>query len=230
MKASFFGTPVGDQMVDSQRYPDTIKNYLSEEQELLSVISRNFDTIVEVGCMQGRLLKWVAEQRKRYIGIDVEDGYLEAWKALSSESESSLIEFVLGDAQDLKGSLSKLNHPVSPSSTILVFPFNSFGNIMDVRKAVSSLASIGMKFILFSYDTTAYANEVRAEYYRSCGLRAIHKTESDEAVIFSSTEGMKSHAYQSHFLKQCFRQSGVDVTAIPFGKIGVGWSNVAVMP
>jgi hypothetical protein len=227
MNTQFFGTAVGDQMVNPHRYSDSIKKYLTAEHAFLEGVSRPFSTIVEVGCMQGRLVEWCVGQQKRYIGIDVECGYQDAWSTYQ-QRYGDAIEFVRGDAQKLSEVVKRIKKPLSVSSTLFVFPFNSFGNIENVQAAVQSLSEVKMKFVIFSYDTISYANQVRAEYYRMCGLSDITQINSDEGVIFSSREGLKSFAYHISFLSKCFKHHGTLVEPASFGDIGIAWNNIFI--
>jgi hypothetical protein len=215
----FYASGLGDRLIDSETFPLTILGFLQGEEAVLRVISRDVDTLIEVGCMEGRWLEWAMEMRKRYVGIDVVSRYIQ--ECLSRIARMNLssdqCQCMLGSATDLESLKSCWSSSVHP---LVFFPFNSFGNMEDPCAVIESLRKSGMPFLVSSYDTSAYATACRLEYYANCQYGDLQCVENDRGVLFHSPDGLHSFAYHEDFLLHEFRKRGLGVEVIVFANIG----------
>lgn len=220
--SSFYGSPLGMRLIDESRYPDEIKDYLAEERRLLATLAEGAGVVVEVGCMEGRLADWARERGVRYFGLDVEPSFRECWDAREGAT------FVLGDALDLLGSLREHTAEIPADRSLVVFPFNSMGNVGDAAGVARSLREFGRRFVLLTYETTAAAQSIRHEYYRRCEYEQLHVEESAEGVRFTSSDGLDSVAYHPDYIRSVFARQGIELNSLGFARFGVAWTDLDI--
>ncbi len=215
----FYASGLGDRLIDSETFPPTILGFLQGEEAVLRGVSRDVDTLIEVGCMEGRWLEWAIGIGKRYVGIDVVSRYVQVClsRIACMNLSPSWYQCVLGSAVNLENLKSYWGSSVHP---LAFFPFNSFGNMEDPCAVIESLRKIGMPFLISSYDTSAYATACRLEYYANCQYSDLRCIEDDRGVLFHSPDGLHSFAYHEDFLLHEFRKRGLGVEVIVFADIG----------
>jgi hypothetical protein len=216
--------------MDPSCYNPAIKEYLEEERRLVDVIGYDVDVLAEVGCMRGAYLDWAIKHQKSYIGIDFMAEYIAYGQARIAEYGLSpdIYQFVHGNAEDLCylfdfGSLPPQRH-------LLLFPFNSIGNIVDLEQVLANLYQIQMPFLFSSYQTTEYATNVRSEYYINCGYQQVGTVRSPEGICVTSSDGLRSFAYYPEYLEKVCRNHGLFITAAPFSAIGMAYMANVISP
>jgi len=221
---NFYSSGLGDSLVDETKYPDEIISYLSLEQELVSSLVGRFDVIVEVGCMNGRYLNWAMRKGKKYLGVDiveryVKDGQERASRLLPKGSfrveicDATLIHLI----PEEKGWISKNN------KTLLLFPFNSFGNMSKYELVINSLFESRYPFVICSYLTNKYSTFARQQYYENCGYSNVKRIIDHRGVRFLSDDGLDTVAYEPKYVEHIFRKKGIEIKTIVFSGIGVAY-------
>lgn len=222
---NFYGVGKGDRLIDPLFYPKAIQLFLSEEEAQLNSLSSSFNLLVEVGCMHGRYLEWAEKNQKHYLGVDVVQRYISAGKERLNELGSSSLKhrFVLGRAEEISKLVVLSEWSVSPGRCLLLFPFNSFGNMSKPFLVAKSLSQKNLPFFISSYRTSVRATACRKEYYHNCGYDKLRTHTDKEGVRFTSSDGLNTIAYEEIFMQRLFRSVGVNARSVPFSEIGMAY-------
>lgn len=198
----FYACGLGDRLLDPMRYPAEIVEYLQEEERIVTTIEDSFDLLIEVGCVYGRYLDWAIAHKKSYIGIDIVERYVQDGRQIliNRQLPTDTFSFIVGDAETLGQIIQSDQLPVEPHRCLLLFPFNSFGNMSSAERVLQSLRTCNLPFIISSYQTTDYANASRHKYYESCEYRGMHMYHSEKGVRFTSPDGLNAIAYRIDYL------------------------------
>lgn len=227
---SFYGSGLGDRLIDESLFPNEIKDFLKDEEKLFSQINSSFDTLVEVGCMNGRYLEWAMKRKLWYVGIDVIPSYIDEGiiraKAIDYSAES---RFILGGAEELHVLLNWKALGINQAKTLLFFPFNSIGNMHDCVPVIRSLKKSETPFIISTYVTTTDANLCRQKYYDSCKYCGLHMNNDERGVTFISDDGLNTIAYHPEFIIKVFENEGLHVEAIKFSTLGIAYISSKIL-
>jgi len=221
----FYGKGKGDRLIDPLFYPKNIRLFLADEEALLNRLSPYFDLLVEVGCMHGRYLEWAIKNRKHYLGVDVVRRYISAGNARLGGfiSSTQKHKFVLGGAEKISKIVVPSDWDVNEERCLLLFPFNSFGNIFNPLPVVKSLSQKCLPFLISSYRTSMRATVCRDKYYRNCGYSRLRMHKSRKGIYFTSPDGLNTVAYGRSFIQQMFRSVGMGVCLVSFSQIGMAY-------
>ena len=219
---NFYDSGLGDRLIDEKRYSLEILSYLAGEKKIVAELLARYETLIEVGCMNGRYLDLAVEKEKRYIGIDVVKRYVdEANRTIKDKKLSPKDFFALNISAE---NLESLFVGKEISKPILVFPFNCFGNMTSFKEVVDTLIRLKKPFAVFSYGTDPYSDSVREKYYKSCGYKSIDKVVDITGHRFVSPEGLNTIAYEKDFLINFFRDRNVEITPESFSRFGIYYS------
>lgn len=221
----FYGKGKGDRLIDPLFYPKSIRLFLIDEEMLLNRLSQSFDLLVEVGCMHGRYLEWAVDNGKHYLGVDVVRRYVSAGKSRLEKFRRSSMKhkFVLGGAENISKIVVPSDWNVTAERCLLLFPFNSFGNMPDPFSVATSLGQGCLPFLISSYRTSVKATTCRERYYRNCGYRSLRRYKSGKGIRFTSPDGLNTMAYEKTFILELFRSVGMDVCLMSFSQIGMAY-------
>lgn len=186
--------------------PPAIRAHLDAERRLAATLLTGYAGLVEVGCADGSLLRPVATGE--YLGIDLADGAVAATRAAGGRA-------VRADVVDL-GTLPLPDRPL-----LVAFPFNVFGDLPDPGRALDAVAATGADVLLLTYDTSARAAAVRAEYYRACGLDGGLVT--DGLGVRFTAAPFTSSVYHRPVLSEWLAARGWQVTVRPYGAVGIAY-------
>ena len=230
-RPGFYASGLGDRLVDENRYSASIRRFLSAEKELLEVARASFEMLVEVGCMDGRYLRWAVACEKSYLGVEPVARYAAAARRSIARfgDDRSRYRAIRGSAESLDTLLGAETTGKKPA--LVFFPFNSFGNARDPWPILRALGNIGHPVLISSYRTTALATRSRQRYYERCAYRHLRKEASSQGIRFVTDEGLNSMAYEPEFLCALAADAGLDLAPIRFGGIGLAFvSSTAALP
>jgi|GEM_PF-1615228 hypothetical protein len=219
----FYQNGYGDRFIDPSLFNDEVAAFLQGEEQILNTVSCRLCGIIEVGCMHGRYMEWAIRHRKRYFGVDVVERYI-------SRGQQSLrkrglpaadYHFILGSMEQMPKILNDPHVSAHPEEYLMLFPFNSFGNMDYPEAAVRAMENLKLHAIISTYQTTDYATNARAEYYARCGYQDLHIVRDACKVGVTSAEGLRSYAFNPTYLIRQFRECGVPVVLMPFANIGM---------
>jgi hypothetical protein len=186
--------------------PPAVRTHLDAERRLASTLLAGYTGLVEVGCADGSLLRPVAP--REYLGIDLAEGAVAATRAAGGAA-------VRADVVDL-GTLALPGGPL-----LVAFPFNVFGDLPDPGRALDAVAAIGADALVLTYDTSARAAAVRADYYSACGLKGDLIT--DEVGVHFTAPPFTSSAYHRPVLHGWLAARGWRVTVRAYGAVGLAY-------
>jgi SAM-dependent methyltransferase len=195
---------------------------LEEESKLLATLLSPFDVVVEAGCMTGRNVKLVTALNKKYMGIDLEEKYIQTAKA--SYGLSSNVAFFCDDIIHLKTILSCLK--IENEKLVVVFPFNSFGNITDNKHTLDHLLREKYNVVIFTYTNSSFANMVRKNYYMRSGFLNLTVEQNANGVRFTSEAGLDSKAFSKEWFEKAGAATNTLFYSYQFSNIGVAYSNI----
>lgn len=226
----FYGIGLGSRLIDPVFFPGEIKQFLREEEGLLNSIRPLMDGIVEVGCMHGRHLDWAVHNSMRYTGIDVIDNYIEQGRNILRERhlDPGRYKLILGCAEDLAAILP--SDSVNACREVLLFPFNSLGNMSTPEPVLQAIKDVNRPFLITSYCTTQWANQIRHQYYSNCGYHGLQRLCDKRGVQFVSSDGLSSWAYHPEYLADLFRSCGFNAISTEFADIGIAYTNFELSP
>lgn len=221
----FYANGHGDRFMDPTCYNLAIKEYLEEERRLVDAIGLSVDVLAEVGCMRGAYLDWAIKHQKSYIGVDFIAEYIECGQARIAEYglPTDIYQFVHGSAENLSYLFNSSRLSLPPQRYLFLFPFNSIGNMVDLQQVLANLSQIQMPFLFSSYQTTEYATNARREYYINCGYKHVDVLHGAEGVCVTSSDGLRSFAYDPQYLQKICSNHGLLITAMPFSSIGMAY-------
>ncbi|MCL5021045.1 MAG: hypothetical protein M1339_05155 [Bacteroidetes bacterium] len=224
--SQFYEVGAGDRLVDPASYPQEILEYLSAESGFVSELGNHFDRLIEIGCMNGRYLEWAVHHNKFYIGVDPVLRYIEAAQANISALDLPRDRFIA--INDRAEHLQKITNTFCPTKSsadrsMAFFPFNSFGNADEPSKLVVALQKSRLRFLISSYQVSELASDCRRQYYLRAGCECISVKQSDEGVLFRTSNGLRSYAYDQEYLLQILRDHGATVHVKSLATIGVAY-------
>ncbi|HKV92562.1 MAG TPA: hypothetical protein VJW20_08450 [Candidatus Angelobacter sp.] len=220
---AFYQNGYGDRFIDSSLFNDEVAAFLRAEEQILNTLAPSMLGLVEVGCMHGRYLQWAIENRKRYFGVDVIHRYIQNGRRTIARRCLPVADyqFLLGGVEQLSTVVKDPHVHANPRQYLMLFPFNSFGNMDYPEEVIKSLKSVNLQFVISSYQTTEYATSARAEYYALCGYEDLRIIRDNHKVGVTSSEGLRSYAFNPTYLMRRFRESKIPVVLVPFVDIGM---------
>jgi SAM-dependent methyltransferase len=201
--------------------PPGVRRHLTAERAVVRGLLRagRYDAVAEVGCGDGTLLMAdVVHAGLHYLGIDVAGGAvtaaeLRAVPLRATSSRSVLV--VQADAADLA---TILTPALGELRLLVAFPFNVFGNLLEPWAVVRAVAELDAGIAVLTYDTTAAAAALRAEYYAACALPG--RLERDDAGVRFRCGPFRSDVHRPAVLRARLRAEGFDVAERTYGPAG----------
>lgn len=221
---NIYESGLGDELIDPENYNDEIKLYISEEAKLINELIDIYDSIVEVGCMYGRLLKNAVGKSKNYIGIDYSRTYIEKGNSLFSDLLSEKVQLINANCEEIH-TIYQIKALKGDEKSVLIFPFNSFGNINNITEAIKSISECNLSFFIFTYQCNSDATNIRLEYYKKSGFKNAVAYDSDDSIHIKDELGLNSHAYKDTWLTHEFAKHNVNIYKKSFGAIGTYFTN-----
>lgn len=189
--------------------PPAVQAHLAAERQLAAGLLPAYRGLVEVGCADGSLLRpSAAAAGLAYLGLDLAAGAVAATRAAGGDA-------VRADVVDI-GALALPAPPL-----LVALPFNVVGNLPDPGSAFGAVAGTGADVLVLTYDTGPGAAAVRSEYYRACGLEG--SLVADDLGVHFTAGAFRSSVYHPPVLAAWLRDLGWQVSAQPFGEVGVAY-------
>lgn len=187
----FYDSGAGDALADETALPNPILGYVHLETAIVKQVLNNFDALIEVGCMWGRLGNLALETNKPYLGIDVSPRYINLAKRRFGSSK--LCSLVCCDATDPSCSAIKIfNQSWKPTRPILVLPFNCIGNMDCPKSMIDQIERWQMDTLIFGYQDGPSQVRLLAEYFSKSGVGATNYSRGKKEISFNSSSGFQS--------------------------------------
>lgn len=221
----FYGSESGNRLIDENNYPLSIKKYLETEKQILNKYIKDYDIIIEVGCMVARNIQIAVLNKKKYIGVDIVPEYIKlANEVIKKRNLSDTCELLCINAEALDDILHKSKLIKNCYNPLFFFPFNSFGNIDNQVCTLKSLKKIkGATFIIFSYKTDVDTTNERLKYYGNCNYDNLIVRKEDIGIRCVATNGLNSMAYNEDYLVNCIENMDMQIETREFSEIGMAF-------
>lgn len=217
----FYKQGTGDVLTYPENYPDAIKQYLAAEKQLLLQCLQRFECIVEAGCTTGYYTDVVLSVGKDYVGVDI--ALHRIMRARQEFGNNPRCRFVCDDILNLEEIIADLSLPAQ--DTLIIFPFNAFGNLTQPDKILRFLAKTGIKCIISTYKTDLETQKMRTHYYLNCGFENLTCNYSSEGVRFFNSSGLNTVAYTERSFKDFFERNRLQLRSIVLGETGMAYMN-----
>ncbi|MEK6927890.1 MAG: class I SAM-dependent methyltransferase [Nanoarchaeota archaeon] len=153
-----------------EKYPESYKKFLKEEQEKLIPLLEKEYSVLDVGCGNGRMISIIAPKVKRYLGIDIDKKVIEEVKEKSKNFNNS--EIINLNAEKLTSKFK------DNSFDLVVCLWNTVACVKDDKKLFGEIYRVTKKLFFLSAIKKGTLEE-RKKYYNSLGINySIDKNES----------------------------------------------------
>ena len=217
---NIYKSGIGDELVNPANFNFEIERFLKSEEKLIKSYSAGFSTVIEAGCMNGRNANLIYSLRKNYIGIDVESRYIN--EAKLSFKDYRNLTFVCDDIINLESILFESNTK-NIFDLVVIFPFNSFGNITKSKVTLEKLLDQNFNLIISTYKTDDFSTLCRKDYYVNSGFCDLKVNRNKNRVRISNNSGLDSKAFSEYWFNDVSVKYGVNMKKLIFSKIGVAY-------
>lgn len=197
-----------------------VELFLADEKICLTKLFHveQYDCIIEVGCHSGRNAGWLSSLCHRYIGIDINESAIRSAK--NAHASNARIEFVCGPVEHVISSI--LDENLCKRRIVVLFPFNLFGNFVNVDELISSFSLTGADLAMSNFNTRSATTLGRYNYYSNCFPRSqIRVYDAEQGVLFKAGNHFRSIAYDANYLRKLIRdRSNYHGVVMPFSTHG----------
>jgi hypothetical protein len=200
----FYVSGLGERLINPMNLTPEVVLFFQEEENILNSLLNQIDLLIEVGCMNGLHLNWAIQHEKKYIGVDFVPWYVELGREQVQQYSASHenYQFFCGNAENIGEFIHPEHLGVERASTLLFFPFNSFGSISSIEKVLTSIRTSNLPFLISTYQTNDYAITCCLDFYQHCGYQDVHAIKSSKGVNFLSSDGIDFMVYSPEYLNQ----------------------------
>ena len=203
---------MGLKFLDPQYFTEGIKEYLELEEEFILKTFKNVDSVLDVGCGEGRYLRMLAPILGKITGID----YSEQLVSLAKKSTSTLdnVSILLGRAEDLPTL-------VQETFTYGLLAWNTIGNIpQEFHQSIfDNLAKVVNKKIFIStFQCSSEVMNERLRYYDKVGFK-VESIDGNQAILEGGLH--RANAYPLNYFQELFGSIGFSMKTYDLGFTGV---------
>lgn len=209
-----------DAIMRAANFPNELLCFLQQEALAVSEALRQFecDSLVELGCYDGRLLQVARMARISYCGVDLSPTAVAALRdKIAREGLEAQANAFVGDVTRPYAWL----HEVPGVKPLFVFPFNLLGNLRDPTAALSGLRGenrFGVVSVFNSEDSTTMT---RDEYYAACGIEVLSREAAPYGgVMFRGDRGFVSQSFGQEEVNNLMVDCGVRVLSSQQNRLG----------
>ncbi|MBS3079176.1 class I SAM-dependent methyltransferase [Candidatus Pacearchaeota archaeon] len=188
------------------KFPQEYLEYFNKEGEL--VRKSIHGKVLDIGCGNARLLPFIHDKCSSYIGLDNDKEAIINNNLL--KKKFSNVDFIQGDARDLKKLFSKEKFDVS------VCLWNTLHILGDETLMLKNISEVtNDKIIITLVAKNSQSLKARAKYYDL--FKIPYTIDNNSQIIYSKIWG-ESRAYSGDYFKILSEKSGIPL--IESGKIG----------
>lgn len=188
-------TASADAIMRVAHFPDEILPLLQMECIVAREVAKDYgcDSVVELGCYDGRALELARLAGLDYLGIDMDRcaiGVLD--DRIGRERLSGRAAGVVASALDIESWI----HAVPGARPLYLLPFNLIGNFADPSALLRTVARRRGMAVLSVFNRSARTTEIRRMYYSRCGVADL--TSYDDGfggVTFTGRSGFRSRSF-----------------------------------
>ena len=198
-------------MMRTANFPDEVVSFFQLEAvaTLHAVQCYGCDTIVELGCYDGRSIELSRSLNLRYVGVDLDTEAIECLRnRIAAEGMEDRAEALVANVLDLEHWAGRIRG----HRTLIHLPFNFLGGFRAPSTLLELLCQIPEAILLISvFNTSEYSTYVRHRYYTTCGVKSLRMTSgAGGSVIFSGDRHFFSQAFTTDMLYNMFKTCRID--------------------
>jgi hypothetical protein len=234
----FYSTATGWNMFDQRYLTEPLMEFIGKEhlfvQELFATCSE-YKGILEIGCGYGRFMNWAICNEVDYDGLDLVPWLVDIG-LLRQQKLKKLFQNAWARVHNLPAEhMGKVLYSNSCSrehaAKLLIFPFNCFGNIANLKEVMKALAASGQDVLISTYRTDPFTSASRKAYYRKCGFTKVEIQGANNGILLTSAEGLHAIAYTECYLRELFEEYGYNLAyKVGLGSIGLQYHFKALHP
>lgn len=201
-------------------FPNDLLSFLQLEAltALQSVRQFRCDTLVEMGCYDGRSLEVARSAEIPYLGVDINGDAVELLRRrIVGQGLQRSAAAVVGDAAQP----TDWSEHIAGETPLFVFPFNLIGNLADPAAVFDALRGFGGYGVVSVFNSDMWTTEVRRDYYTACGidLAAIERAPYG-GVRFRSDDGFVSQSFSAACFDRLLHDCNLETVAAAKNHLG----------
>ena len=156
-----FFSRYGGAMQDTSLFTPAIGDYLAAEMVFVEQVmrERGLNHLLEIGSGPGRYRQWANERGLHYDGIDFVRDLVHKAEPYGGGPLRSHVHYASADDLDRLFEREALH--AADYKTLVLFPFNCFGNIAKNAKVIRHLATLELTAVVSTYQLTEDATNER---------------------------------------------------------------------
>lgn len=211
-----------EKIMDPNCFSTEVRQFLEDEKNHLSklFLKEQYECIIEVGCHIGHNAHWLSEFCTQYIGVDINNEAIELAK--KSKQIPGKIEFFCTAVEDLNFLL--LPDGKYPKRKVVLFPFNLFGNFINVEELIAMFDMTGVDIAMSNFNTRAATTIGRYDYYANCfGRSTVRVYDAEQGILFKAGQRFQSIAHNPDYLTKVIHEiskyHGILMPFSPYGDL-----------
>lgn len=220
--ASFYRDGGAPAIMRAAHFPDELLSYLQMEglAALDAAARHQCDSLVELGCYDGRALEVAKAAGVPYLGVDVSGGAIGRLnRRIAEEGLQGQARAVLGDVLHS----AEWADEISGDRPLHLVPFNLLGNFTEPEKVIAGLSGIGSRGValISVFNEHAWTTEVRRAYYTSCGIQGIEESPGEYGgTVFHGEGGFRSQSFSEQGMERLLDMANAKVVGRTWNRLG----------
>ena len=189
-----------EKIMDPTCFSTEIRQFLDDEKNHLTklFLKEQYECIIEVGCHNDQNAQWLSKLCAQYVGIDINKTAIDLAKRNQIPGK---IEFFCTAVEDLNFLL--LSDGEYPKRKVVLFPFNLFGNFINIEKLIAMFDMTGADIAMSNFNTKAATTVGRYDYYANCfGRSTVRVYDAEQGVLFKAGQQFQSIAHSPDYLNK----------------------------
>ncbi|MEO1374225.1 MAG: class I SAM-dependent methyltransferase [Cyanobacteria bacterium J06635_10] len=203
---------MGLKFLEPQNQTEGIREYMELEEEFILRTFKNVDTVLDIGCGEGRYLRKLAPIAGKITGID----FSEQLVALAKESTANFNNVTV-----LAGRAEHLPTLVQENFTYALLAWNTIGNIpKELHQCIfENVAKVlDKKLFISTYKCNQAVMDERLRYYDKTNFK-VESIDGNQVIL----EGGLHHAnsYPLSYFEGLLESTGFEMKTHDLGFVGV---------
>ncbi|NEP00534.1 MAG: class I SAM-dependent methyltransferase [Symploca sp. SIO2E9] len=203
---------MGLKFLDPQNETEGIREYLKLEEEFVLRTFKGVDSVLDVGCGEGRYLRKLAPIVGKITGIDFAEQLVDLAK--KSTANFSNVTTLLGRAEHLPTL-------VEETFTYALLAWNTIGNIpQELHQCIfDNLAKlVDEKIFISTFQCSPEVMDERLRYYAKTGFK-VENIDGNQVILEGGLHC--ANAYPLSYFQELLESRGFSMKTYDFGFVGV---------
>ncbi|NEQ84466.1 MAG: methyltransferase domain-containing protein [Moorea sp. SIO2I5] len=203
---------MGLKFLDPQNQTEGIREYMELEEDFILRTFEGVDSVLDVGCGEGRYIRKLAPLVGKITGID----FSEQLVALAKDSTSTFNNVTI-----IKGRAEQLTTLVQETFTYGLLAWNTIGNIpQQLHQAIlDNLAKVVDKKVFIStFKCNQDVMDERLRYYAKTGFK-VESIDGNQVILERGLH--HANAYSFTYFQELLESAGFSMKTHDLGFVGV---------